>query len=703
MNVRRWSEGVVLPSNPKQGKSLVRLQDEKKEVIGWINHHLSIGGYSDSLINDLIQDMTDGITLIKLLHSITGDSLRHHYSTPLTRLQKLENVQICLRYLKQKGMSIAGINPEDIVRGNLKVILALCHSLRHQLEGSSPKFNSHDINDAGKRTRPWKSNDAELLMWVEEIVHRRISDYSSLRDGHILCGLVNAVHKGAIQFNEQTMSSPINCLKLAFSSAENYMGITLGLVDVMQIVNGEDDHTIKLFVEQLKSIYEEKEVLRRSKDSLDGTTSLPSTTDIMLDNEGSRLLPYEAKQHYTSLNHLQQGSINEHKHMCTISGSQQHVSGVVESRNNSRMRVSYSTDHINTFQSGSHVTQTSGDLKPHVDISLKTSRQLNRAQQRPMSFDNMGSNYNTVHEFRGNRHDMNTSRNVQYPQGPYMPQNLSSNRQIDRGIERPSSGNVSRYPFPNSTTTVELSYSNDIPLPVTIYRTSSRSSIHSTSSRSSMERNSTDDHLNLTHLTNIPPFIPPHMLPMDTRIGTEKQRDGRMTGNGFPPGSVSYDQLTRCVDDLSERVKELAILMAEEREDVIHKLLHAVSKEREKRVSLERKHESLVRKSRHTTQLYEASLVQLAKEVSTLKGDLQNIHQQLSTIDSLHDHISYITTELKMIKQTVATSQHHLQSKQQPSSLETNEVDHSGQMKNPTSATEKGKKNIFSRKKSEKT
>ena len=38
--------------------------------------------------------------------------------------------------------------------------------------------NSHDINDAGKRTKPWKSNDAELLMWVEEIVHRRISDYS---------------------------------------------------------------------------------------------------------------------------------------------------------------------------------------------------------------------------------------------------------------------------------------------------------------------------------------------------------------------------------------------------------------------------------------------------------------------------------------------------------------------------------------------
>ena len=43
-----------------------------------------------------------------------------------------------------------------------------------------------------------------------------------------------------------------------------------------------------------------------------------------------------------------------------------------------------------------------------------------------------------------------------------------------------------------------------------------------------------------------------------------------------------------------------------------------VSKEREKRVSLERKHESLVRKSRHTTQLYEASLVQLAKEVRNL-------------------------------------------------------------------------------------
>lgn len=38
-------------------------------VIGWVNQALSAGGYAD-VVTDLTADMGDGITLIKLVHSL---------------------------------------------------------------------------------------------------------------------------------------------------------------------------------------------------------------------------------------------------------------------------------------------------------------------------------------------------------------------------------------------------------------------------------------------------------------------------------------------------------------------------------------------------------------------------------------------------------------------------------------------------------
>ena len=55
--------------------------------------------------------------------------------------------------------------PTDVVSGNLKVILALCHSLRLHFEGSSPKRELHTLHSARLHLYPsayliWCNSDA---------------------------------------------------------------------------------------------------------------------------------------------------------------------------------------------------------------------------------------------------------------------------------------------------------------------------------------------------------------------------------------------------------------------------------------------------------------------------------------------------------------------------------------------------------------
>lgn len=117
----------------------------------------------------------------------------------------------------------------------------------------------------------------------------------------------------------------------------------------------------------------------------------------------------------------------------------------------------------------------------------------------------------------------------------------------------------------HTTTTVERSYSSDIPLPVTIYRTSSRSSIHSTSSRSSMDRSVDDHQLPLTHLANLSSsIIPPHMLPFDGESDAPSD---------YPSSNVTLDQIFRMVVDFNDQLKEMSQSIDEEKSELEHKLL----------------------------------------------------------------------------------------------------------------------------------
>jgi len=69
------------------------------------------------------------VLLIHLLEILGNESLGKYASNPRLRVQKCENVHKALEYIRGRGIQLFNIGAEDIVDGNLKLILGLLWTL----------------------------------------------------------------------------------------------------------------------------------------------------------------------------------------------------------------------------------------------------------------------------------------------------------------------------------------------------------------------------------------------------------------------------------------------------------------------------------------------------------------------------------------------------------------------------------------------
>ncbi|CAG0902821.1 unnamed protein product, partial [Cyprideis torosa] len=86
------------------------------------------------LTHSLEHDLSDGLKLIALVEQLTGRRIRK-IPRPINHHQWLENVQFALNAIEEDGIKLVNIGNEDIVNGNLKLILGLIWSLinRYQI------------------------------------------------------------------------------------------------------------------------------------------------------------------------------------------------------------------------------------------------------------------------------------------------------------------------------------------------------------------------------------------------------------------------------------------------------------------------------------------------------------------------------------------------------------------------------------------
>eukprot|EP00117_Sycon_ciliatum_P021481 scpid25433/ scgid3317/ Neuron navigator 2; Helicase APC down-regulated 1; Pore membrane and/or filament-interacting-like protein 2; Retinoic acid inducible in neuroblastoma 1; Steerin-2; Unc-53 homolog 2 len=122
------------PASAFPAKARGRIGVECEEALAWINRTLKKANSEKRAVIDVRRAFADGITLPTVLQGLSGSPIPGVHARPILRLQRAENLKACLQFITDKGIDTTGIKPDDLVNGQLKSVLSLCATIRHQEE-----------------------------------------------------------------------------------------------------------------------------------------------------------------------------------------------------------------------------------------------------------------------------------------------------------------------------------------------------------------------------------------------------------------------------------------------------------------------------------------------------------------------------------------------------------------------------------------
>ena len=192
-------------------------------------------------VKDLVKDLSDGIILIHLLEVLSNESLGRYASNPKLRVQRFENVNKSLDFIKTRGIQMTNIGAEDVVDGNRKIILGLIWTL-------ILRFTISDINEEGMTAKEG------LLLWCQRKTacyeDVDVRDFStSWNDGLAFCALLDIHRPDLIDYDSLDKSDHRGNMQLAFDIASKEIGIP-DLLDVEDVcdVTRPDERSLMTYI-----------------------------------------------------------------------------------------------------------------------------------------------------------------------------------------------------------------------------------------------------------------------------------------------------------------------------------------------------------------------------------------------------------------------------------------------------------------------
>ncbi|KAI1331131.1 calponin homology domain-containing protein [Xylariaceae sp. FL0255] len=196
---------------------------QQKTFTKWFNIKIEPRGVQ---VKDLITDLSDGVLLVHLLECLSNESLGRYAAKPKLRVQRFENANIALNFVKSRGIALVNIGAEDIVDGNRRIILGLIWTL-------ILRFTISDINAEGMTAKEG------LLLWCqrktacyEEVEVRDFS--ASWNDGLAFCALLDIHRPDLIDYDALDKDDHRGNMQLAFDIASKEIGIP-ALLDVEDV------------------------------------------------------------------------------------------------------------------------------------------------------------------------------------------------------------------------------------------------------------------------------------------------------------------------------------------------------------------------------------------------------------------------------------------------------------------------------------
>lgn len=210
-------------------------------------------------VKDLVQDLSDGVSsyfdcyrlvltstpiqviLIHLLECLSNESLGRYAAKPKLRVQRFENANLSLDFIKSRGIQMTNIGAEDVVDGNRKIILGLIWTL-------ILRFTISDINEEGMTAKEG------LLLWCQrktacydEVDVRNFTD--SWNDGLAFCALLDIHRPDLIDYDALDKNDHKGNMQLAFDIASKEIGIP-ALLDVEDVcdVAKPDERSLMTYI-----------------------------------------------------------------------------------------------------------------------------------------------------------------------------------------------------------------------------------------------------------------------------------------------------------------------------------------------------------------------------------------------------------------------------------------------------------------------
>ncbi|KAI4189848.1 MAG: hypothetical protein LQ346_005049 [Caloplaca aetnensis] len=211
---------------------------QEKTFTKWLNSKIIAREVS---CQNLVTDLSDGVLLIHLLEILGNESLGRYASKPKLRVQRFENVNKALDFIKSRGIQMTNIGAEDVVDGNKKIILGLIWTL-------ILRFTISDINEEGMTAKEG------LLLWCQRKTacydEVDVRDFSaSWNNGLAFCALLDIHRPDLIDYEKLDKSDHRGNMQLAFNIAAKEIGIP-DLLDVDDVcdVAKPDERSLMTYI-----------------------------------------------------------------------------------------------------------------------------------------------------------------------------------------------------------------------------------------------------------------------------------------------------------------------------------------------------------------------------------------------------------------------------------------------------------------------